>query len=527
MTFDARLADAWSRLPDYLGSHVLVSLTALVIGLGISLPIAIASRHRPLLRAVLLGAASVVQTIPGLALLALFYPLLLAIAALSERVFGKGFSALGFLPAVLALALYSMLPVLRNTVTGLNGVDARLSEAARVVGMRPWQLLRDIELPLALPVIMAGIRTSAVWVIGTATLATPIGQTSLGNYIFTGLQTQNWVFVIFGCIAAAVLALAVDQLLALIQAGVTRRSSARTLLGASGLVALTLAALLPGLARPHGEYVIGAKTFTEQYVLAALIKQRLEAVGLSAERRPGLGSNVLFDALASGEVDVAVDYSGTLWANRMQRKDVPAREEMLSELSQWLATTPHIHMVGPLGFENAYTLAMTRKKADALNIRSIADLATHASELSIAGDYEIFARPEWALLRSAYGLNFRKQRQMQPEFMYRAVSQGEVDVIAAYTSDGQIATYDLAVLADLKHAIPSYDAILLVSPKRAKDDKLLAALKPLVGSIDVETMREANARASNETDTPDSAARWLWEHVGTMAGTSPATPAGN
>ena len=122
---------------------------------------------------------------------------------------------------MLALALYSMLPVLRNTVTGLNGVDKRLSEAARVVGVRPWQLLRDIELPLALPVIMAGIRTSAVWVIGTATLATPIGQTSLGNYIFTGLQTQNWVFVIFGCIAAAVLALAVDQLLALVQAGVS------------------------------------------------------------------------------------------------------------------------------------------------------------------------------------------------------------------------------------------------------------------------------------------------------------------
>src|SRR5262252_9202942 len=514
MTFDARLADAWSRLPDYLGSHVLVSLTALAIGLGISLPIAIASRHRPLLRAVLLGAASVVQTIPGLALLALFYPLLLALAALSERAFGRGFSALGFLPAVLALALYSMLPVLRNTVTGLNGVDARLSEAARVVGVRPWQLLRDIELPLALPVIMAGIRTAAVWVIGTATLATPIGQTSLGNYIFTGLQTQNWVFVIFGCVAAAVLALAVDQLLALMQAGVTRRSGARTLLGASGLVALTLAALLPGLARPHGEYVIGAKTFTEQYVLAALIKQRLEAVGLSAERRPGLGSNVLFDALASGEVDVAVDYSGTLWANRMQRKDVPAREKMLAELSRWLTTTQHIEVVGPLGFENAYTLAMTKQKADALKVRSIADLATHASGLSVAGDYEIFARPEWTQLRTAYGLNFRTQRQMQPEFMYRAVSQGEVDVIAAYTSDGQISTYDLRVLPDIKHAIPSYDAILLISPKRAGDDKLIAALKPLVTSIDVAAMREANARASNGSDTPDRAARWLWERVG-------------
>ena len=228
MILDARLADAWSRLPDYLGNHVLVSLTALAIGLGVSLPVAIASRHRPFLRGALLTVASVVQTIPGLALLALFYPLLLALAALSEHVFGKTFSALGFLPSVLALALYSMLPVLRNTVTGLNGVDTRLSEAARVVGVRPWRLLRDIELPLALPVIMAGIRTSAVWVIGTATLATPIGQTSLGNYIFTGLQTQNWVFVIFGCIAAAVLALAVDQLLALVQAGTARRNSTRS-----------------------------------------------------------------------------------------------------------------------------------------------------------------------------------------------------------------------------------------------------------------------------------------------------------
>src|SRR4249920_2795756 len=265
MTIDARLADAWARLPDYLGSHVLVSLTALAIGLGISLPVAIASRHRPVLRGALLAMASVVQTIPGLALLALFYPLLLALSAVAERVFGKGFSALGFLPAVLALALYSMLPVLRNTVTGLNGVDARLSEAARVVGVPPWRLLRDIELPLALPVIMAGIRTSAVWVIGTATLATAIGQTSLGNYIFTGLQTQNWVFVVFGCVAAAVLALAVDQLLALVQAGVARRSSVRTALGIFGLVALIFAALLPNLARPRANFLIGAKTFTEQY----------------------------------------------------------------------------------------------------------------------------------------------------------------------------------------------------------------------------------------------------------------------
>jgi osmoprotectant transport system permease protein len=507
VTFDPRLTEAFARLPDYLASHVLVSITALGLGLGVSLPLAIVSMRRPLLRTTLLGAASVVQTIPGLALLALFYPLLLALSALSERVFGKGFSALGFLPSVLALALYSMLPVLRNTVAGLAGIDPRLRDAARVIGMTPGRRLLDIELPLALPVIMAGIRTSAVWVIGTATLATPIGQASLGNYIFTGLQTQNWVFVAFGCVAAAVLTLVIDQLLALIETGVGRRNAIRIALGALGIVAVTLAALVPGLTRPHATYIIGAKTFTEQYVLAALIELRLEAAGLTASRRAGLGSNVLFDALTANEIDIAVDYSGTLWTNRMHRSDVLPRAELLGEMARWLEATHDIRMLGGLGFENAYALAMSRKKAETLGIHSIVDLARHASQLSIAGDYEFFARPEWDALHKAYGLEFRAQRQMQPEFMYQAAAAGDVDVISAYTSDGQIAKFDLVVLDDPKQAIPPYDAILLVSPRRAQDAALIAALKPLIGAIPVDLMRAANARAGGTS--AEEVARWL------------------
>ncbi|RZN16205.1 ABC transporter permease, partial [Bradyrhizobium sp. Leo121] len=216
---DPRWSEALAHLPDYLGNHVRVSLAALALGLIVSLPLAILARNRPVLRGALLGFASIVQTVPGLALLALFYPLLLVLAALTLSWFGFDFSAFGFLPAVLALALYSMLPVLRNTITGLSGVDPALTEAAQGVGMTERQSLFMVELPLALPVMMAGIRTAAVWVIGTATLSTPIGQTSLGNYIFAGLQTQNWVFVVFGCLAAAALALAVDQLLALIENG--------------------------------------------------------------------------------------------------------------------------------------------------------------------------------------------------------------------------------------------------------------------------------------------------------------------
>jgi osmoprotectant transport system substrate-binding protein/osmoprotectant transport system permease protein len=508
MNAASQIAEAFARLPAYLGGHVAVSVTALLLGLAISLPLAFASMRRPALQSALLGVASIVQTIPSLALLALFYPLLLGIAALTERVFGAGFSALGFLPSVLALTLYSMLPVLRNTITGLNGIAPAVNEAALGVGMTRQQSLFMIELPLALPVIMAGVRTAAIWVIGAATLSTPIGQTSLGNYIFTGLQTQNWVFVLFGCAAAAIFALAVDQLLALMEHGLTRRKRAWVAGGGLGIALLAVAALLPGLSQPRAAYVIGTKPFTEQYVLASLIEQRLGQAGLTATTREGLGSAVIFEALRAGEIDVYVDYSGTIWANQMHRNDVRPRADVLSELKNWFGGNG-IVLVGELGFENAYALAMRPQRAQALGVRTLADLARHASTLSIAGDYEFFGRPEWRSIRQAYGLSFREQRTMQPEFMYAAVTNGEADVIAGYTSDGRIAQHNLTVLDDPKQVIPPYDAVLLVSRKRANDQALLAALQPLVNSISVATMREANLRASSGGASVTEAARWL------------------
>jgi osmoprotectant transport system permease protein len=509
---DPRWAEAWARLPDYLGSHIRVSITALALGLIVSLPLALIARNRPALRTLLLAVASVVQTVPGLALLALFYPLLLILSAWSLRAFGLSFSAFGFLPSVLALALYSMLPVLRNTVTGMNGIDPAIVEAAQGVGMTPRQSLTMVELPLALPVIMAGVRTAAVWVIGTATLSTPIGQTSLGNYIFTGLQTQNWVSVLFGCAAAAVLAVIVDQLLALIEAGL--RGGRRLMVwgGALGVLLLVAAGFAPSLGRSQPSYIVGAKTFAESYVLASLMTQRLTAAGLPGRQREGLGSNVIYDALASNEIDVYVDYSGTLWANQLHRTDIKPRQEIVAELKSALVQKNGVTLFGELGFENAYALVMPRKRADELRIKTIADLASQAATMTIAGDYEFFSRPEWGAISSAYGLKFRAQRQMQPDFMYAAVASGEVDVIAGYTSDGLIAKYNLVVLDDPRQSIPPYDAILLLSPRRANDGALKQALQPLLGKIDVATMQEANLRAAGSA-SPDVVARWLWEQI--------------
>jgi osmoprotectant transport system permease protein len=511
-SLDPRIAEALELLPNYLGQHVILSVSALVLGVGLSLPLAVWGTRRPRLRWLLLTAASIIQTIPSLALLALFYPLLLALSALTEGIVGDGFSALGFLPSLLALTLYSMLPILRNTVAGIEGVDDRIREAARGVGMTPKQSLFQVELPLALPVIMAGVRTSAVWVIGTATLSTPVGQTSLGNYIFTGLQTLNWILVLFGCVAAALLALSVDQLLALAERALAGRRRGQLIVAAAVLGAVLLASAIVPFARPQGAYVIGAKGFAEQYVLAALIEQRLDEAGLSSELRSNLGSAVIFNALAAGDIDIYVDYTGTIWTNYMQRSDAGTREFVLAEMRDWVGATYGIAVPGALGFENAYALAMRRDRAEELGILTIEDLSRHAPRLVVGGDLEIFSRPEWRALVDSYGLSFAEQRTMQANFMYPAVVDGEVDVITAFSSDGWIALYDLVVLEDTRNAIPPYDAVILVSPIRAGDEALAHALAPLVGAIDVAAMREANLMVSRENGqaTPEEAARWLW-----------------
>jgi osmoprotectant transport system permease protein len=509
-----QVSAAWKLLPGYLGQHVLLSAAALLLGLAISLPLAVAAARSPRIRWPVLAVASLIQTIPGLALLALFFPLLLALSAVTQRLFGASLPALGFLPSLLALTLYSMLPILRNGVAGLTGVDPAVLEAADGVGMTRSQRLWQVEAPLAAPVVMAGVRTAAVWTIGAATLSTPVGQTSLGDYIFSGLQTENWVFVLFGCGASAVLALAADQLLGLIEQGLAKRDRRRVIGGSAALVIGAALAVAPALAGGHGtqaRYVIGAKNFSEQFILAEMMGKRLEAEGGAVQQRQGLGSAVIFRALQAGEIDVYVDYSGTLWTNVLGRKDIPPRQAMLDQLTRELKARYGVVVLGPLGFENAYALAMKADKAKALGVASIADLAARAPDLGLASDLEFLSRPEWAALKAAYGLNFKTAKAYNPTFMYRALESGDAEVISAFSSDGRIAQDKLTVLTDPKGAIPAYDAVVLISPRRAGDARLRRALQPMIGAIAVDRMRAANLMVDRDRDkaTPAQAAAVL------------------
>jgi osmoprotectant transport system permease protein len=286
----------------------------------------------------------------------------------------------------------------------------------------------------------------------------------------------------------------------------------RLISAATGLAIVVGASVFPLLGTAGIKPVtIGAKNFEEQYILGSLIERRLRQAGFVTTRRDGLGSTVIFDALASGDVDAYVDYSGTIWSDDMKRRDLPGRTQVLSQMAAWLKRTRGIGYVGPLGFENAYAFAMRRDQAEAMHINSLADLAAFAPRMKIGGDFEIFSRPEWRSVERVYGLKFGVERQYQPNFMYHALVTGDVDVISAFSSDGRIAQYGLKLLTDPKGALPPYDAVLLVAPGRAGDGPFLAALKPLIGRIDLATMQRANLEVDREVDkrSPEDVARSL------------------
>ncbi|MEO7026042.1 MAG: glycine betaine ABC transporter substrate-binding protein, partial [Caulobacteraceae bacterium] len=195
---------------------------------------------------------------------------------------------------------------------------------------------------------------------------------------------------------------------------------------------------------------------------------------------------------------------------------------VLAGLTRGLQRRDGVVVLGALGFENAYALVMRPGRAAALGVRTLADLAAEASRLTLGTDIEFPSRPEWRAVRGAYGLQFRDMRSYQPTFMYRALADGEADVISAFSSDGRIAAEHLTVLADPRHALPPYDAVILLSPKRAGDRRLRQALRPLLGAIPVTAMRAANYSVDRDGDklTPAAAARDLARAIG-LAGRRP------
>ena len=491
-----KFGQQFETLPDRLGGHIGLSLAALIAGILISIPLGIFIYNRPKAETFFMTLASIIQTIPGLALLAIM-------------VFA--FGGIGWWPACIALVLYSILPMLRSTVTGMQGIDAAYIEAAKGIGMDSKQMLYSVQLPLALPSIVSGIRTASVWVVGAATLAQPVGAVSLGNYIFVGLQTLNWFAIFFGCLFSALLALAFDQILRGLEISAQKRNLTLAIL--MGCLILGLALLPRFLANEKSEssIVVASKNFSESYILMNIIKDRLEEQGLDAVTKDGMGSAIVFQALCDRDIDCYVDYSGTIWANYLKRTDDLHPAEMADEIKTILEEKYDVVSLGSLGFSNDYVFMMRKEQAAQLNVKTLADLARHSKKLKIAADIEFFGRPEWPKVRDAYGIDFEEKITMEPTLMYGAIENKNVDVIVAFRTDGR--TINLSVIEDTKFALPPYDGLLLVTKELSENTNAMKALEPLIGAINSEKMREANAKVDVKKQSVIETAEWLMTQI--------------
>lgn len=495
-------------LPANLGGHLLLSVAAVAAAVALGVPLGVLARRRPRLAEAALAVAGVIQTVPTLALLALFLLLTLFLGVKDA-----------FYPAFLALLMYAILPVLANTVAGLRGVDPALTEAARGLGMSDRQALWRVELPLAAPVIVGGVRTATVLVVGTATLATPVGGRSLGNYIFTGMATLNHTSTLFGCVAAAILAVGLDQLVRLLAVAVRLRSRRLAVAAAATL----LVAVGVGLAEPASRrlddgnrVVIANAAFSEQYTLSHAIAAKLEGAGFRPERREGMNYGLQHLALQQGEVDCLVAYTGDVWSLLMRKTEVADRDTVLAETARFLNEEFGAVCLGTLGFQNNYAVAVSGKRAATDGLRTVADLVAYAHShpgrrLRVAGDSGVFHQTEWRRLKEKYGLRDEEVEavEMDPALMYTAVADGQVDAAIAFSSDGRIEPFGLKLLEDPQQAFPEYDALLVVSRRASAKPGLVDALRPLLGAISQERMNEANRRVDVDKESPKRAAEWL------------------
>lgn len=472
------------RGPEILqlaGQHLTLVLVSTALAVALGLPLGVLLTRRSRLARPILALAGIVQTVPSLALFGFLIPL-------------PFIGGIGPRTAVIALVAYALLPILRNTYTGIRQVDPAVREAATGLGMTDGQRLRMVELPLALPVIVAGIRVAAVVGVGTATIAAAIGAGGLGTYVFRGIATLDTGLILAGAIPAAALALIVDALLA----GVERsRRPGRAAAALAIAVGVTVAALrlFGGGASSSDTVLVGSKNFTEQVILGELLAQTLERRGIEVTRRLNLGGTFICDqAIRAGDIDAYVEYTGTALTAILKQPVVRDAEVALTTTRELYARSG-LSVLAPLGFNNTFAILVRRADAAALGLRTIGDLQAVSAGWTPGFGYEFVERADgYRGLTAAYGLRFaREPRVMELTLMYRALANEEVDVVAGDATSALIEALDLTQLDDDRAYFPPYHAVPVVrSSVLLRFPEVRAALEGLAGRISEQEMRTMN-----------------------------------
>ena len=490
------------ELATLVAEHILLVAISTAIAVAIGVPLAIFATRRPRLSAPLVAIANVVQTVPSLAMFGFLLPV--------PFIGGVGARA-----ALAVLVLYGLLPIVRSTIVGITGIDPSIRLAGVAMGMTPRQLLRQVELPLALPSIVAGIRVAAVVGVGSATIAAAIGAGGLGQYIYRGLSMVDSTVILAGAVPAALLALVVDGTLLSLERRLSARRhirSRRTVVAAAASLAIVvLAGSALWATRSPAAIVVGSKNFTEQLILGEILAQTIEReTGLSVQRRLNLGGTLICDrALITGDIDVYVEYTGTALTAVFHQ---PAAKDprMVTETVRGLYAGTGRTLLPPLGYDNTFAILVRGADARARGLRTIDDAARVAPQWRAGFGYEFLERPDgYTGLAQRYGLTFRSPPQvMDLTLSYRALASGQVDLIAGDATAGLIRGLDLVQLEDNRRYFPPYDAVPVArSETLLRYPQVRRALEGLAGRITADDMREMNHAADALKQNPADIAR--------------------
>jgi osmoprotectant transport system permease protein len=488
-----------------LGEHIVLVAVSILIAAAIGIPLGILAARRPALARPLVGLANLAQTIPSLALFGFLIPL-------------PFIGGIGTRTALVALTLYAVLPIVRTTVTGIQGVDRAVLECAIAMGMTRRQVLRQVELPLAAPAILAGIRVATVVGVGTATIASAIGAGGLGDYIFRGLAMVDPVVILAGALPAALLALTADALLAFAGRTVDPRKGSATGRAALIVVAIAGAAVAAWAYRvtPDAAIVVGSKNFTEQVILGEVLAQAIERqTGLGVRRRLNLGGTLVCDeALRRGDIDVYVEYTGT--ALTALFNEPVTTSATVFERVRALYASRGITMLPGLGFNNTFAILVRSQAARDERLQRISDLVRVAPAWRAGFGYEFLERPDgFRGLARTYALEFREPpRVMDLNLIYRAVAAGEIDVTAGDATNGLIQSLGLTVLDDDRHYFPPYDAVPVVhAATLLRHPQVDAAIRRISGRISADVMRRMNHEVDGLRRDPRDVAREFLDSV--------------
>ena len=501
-----------AQILSLLLEHIELTFFAVALAIIIGIPIGILISYIKKLNKPILGLASVFQAIPSMALLGFMIP----------------FLGIGRVPAIVVVVLYSLLPIIKNTATGISGISDTMIESAKGIGLTNLQILFKIQIPQALPIIMAGVRISAVSAVGLMTMAAFIGGGGLGYLIFSGIRTVNNNQILAGAIPACLLALFVDYLFSIVERLVTpvalqlkgknkekvlkaRRKDKVILIVFIILFAIFLISKIDFHKESTDTLTVASKDFTEQNILCELSSIYLaNNTNIKINKQCNLGgAQVVFQALERDDIDFYIDYLGTDYTDILKYEPISNVDKVYQTVKEEFASKYQIAVLSPMSFNNTYSLAVTKDLASKYNLKTISDLAKVSKDLTISPTLEFVNRNDGLPgLLKAYNLEFKNTIAMDGSPRYTALLNNNSQVIDAFTTDGLLRKFNLTVLEDDKNFFPPYYAVPLLKEKTLEKypqvESLMAKLGPYLTD---EAMQEMNYQVDEVGKNPEEVAK--------------------